>query len=130
MTHLFEIKSIGEGDRLHDFELNIQANENEMEWNADMGTPEFTFKIISEPKKDGDGRIVWLDVGGKKYMKTDLFKINGLNPTVKSKLEGEYCIRYITGMGGGKRNKSKRNKSKYSKLKKRKSRRRKTKRSS
>jgi len=112
-THLFKIKKIGEGDRLHDLEFNIQANENEMKWNGDLRTPGFTFKIIGEPKRDRDDRMVWLDVEGEKYMKTDLFKINGLNPDAKNKLEGEYCISFTTGIGGGKRNKSK-----YSKLKK------------
>ena len=122
-THLFKIKKRGEDGELQDFEFNIPANESEMEISESLTNPELTFKIHCEFIKGEGGQHIALTDDEGRWNKCDLFKINGLNPDIKNKLEGDYYLWLsVAQLGGGKRKKSKKRKSK-----KRRSRRRKTK---
>ena len=92
-----------------------------MEYDGNLMNPGLTFKIQSEIIKENGMPIALINEEGR-WIKCELFKINGLNPTVKTKLEGDYYLWLMViqkAGGGGKRKKSKRRKSKKRRSKRR-----------
>lgn len=122
-THLFKIKKDDGDGKLHDFEFNIPANESEMKIGGNLMNSELTFKIHCEIINGKGGMPIALTNDEGRWNKCELFKINGLNPSVKTKLEGDYYLwlsvsQVAKRAGGEKRNKSKRLKSKKRRSKK------------
>lgn len=94
-ARLFKIKKLGEDGELHNFDFNIPANESEMGIGGkELMNSELTFKIRCEIKVRKNGMPIAIKNKEGRWNKCDLFKINGLNPKLETKLPGNYYIQY------------------------------------